>query len=244
MSALSYTTLAPLCLDLDSVYKKYIKCILQNPSSEDLQLLQCILKKTVVPDKAFYWIAQNRRSNVKVISYIIKRKLYVDKLIKKVIKALTVYEYNSFSASSIDVLLSDSNIPLNVYEKNYLFSLLMEKKVSPQNFDKLYPFENITKNFKDTAALLEEAICDIAYLADCKGLKNMIEAASQNNIHFKFDPEAKHEKLFSWLKTNIVKGCTSEDRLGWESGPDSAKWPSFNLSDYITTLACLIETEI
>lgn len=243
MGSLSLEVVAPLCLELDTVYRKYIQSILKNPSSEDLQLLQIILNKTVVPDEAFSWIAQNYHSNVKIISYIIKRKLYGDRMIKKVLKALDCYGYNSFSANKIDVLLNESNISLNTYEKNYLFSLLMGKKLNPNNFEKLYPFENIADNFKSTETLVHEAICNVAYLADCKILKALIEAAKQNNIEFKFIPENDHIKLFSWLKTNIVKGLTTEERLGWDSGPDSAKWPSINLSDYINTLACLFETQ-
>lgn len=242
MSALALQVLSPLCVDLDAVYRKYIKCILENPCSEDIQFLQCILNKTTVPDEAFSWISENYRSNVKTISCIIKRRLYMDKLIKKVLKALSGYEYNSFSANRIDAFLTESHISLNTYEKNYLFTLLMETKFSSLNFDKLYPFENITKNFKSTESLVHETICNTAYLADCKILKDVIEAAKQNNIEFKFIPETDHKKLFSWLKTNIVKGLTTPDRLGWESGPDSAKWPSINLSDYINTLACLFET--
>lgn len=167
----------------------------------------------------------------------------MDKLIKRVIKTLSDYEYNSFSANKIDTLLSESNISINTYEKNYLFSLLMEKHFSPQNFDKLYPFENIAKNFISTENLVHKCICDTAYYADCKMLRHLLEAAKQNNIEFKFQPETdtSHEKVFSWLKTNIVKGCSSDDRLGWQSGPDSGKWPSFILKDYVDTLSCLFE---
>lgn len=243
MGSLPLEVVSPLCIELDSVYKKYIRDILENPSSEDLQLLQIILNKTVVPDEAFSWIAQNYHSNVKIISYIIKRKLYGDRIIKRVIKALSCYGYRSFSANRIDVLLSESNISLNTYERNYLFSLLMGKKLDPSNFDKLYPFENIADNFKTVDTLVHEAICDAAYLTDYRILKNLIEAAKQNNIDFKFVPETEHKKIFSWLQTNIVKGLTTEERLGWENGPDSAKWPSSNLKDYITTLACLFETQ-
>lgn len=243
MTALPLSVLAPLCLDLDNVYKKYIKCILQNPSSEDIQFLQCILNKTVVPDDVFTWISENYRSNAKIISFIIKRKLSTDKLVKRVINFLSGFEYNSFSAIRIDTLLSESNISINTYEKNYLFTLLMGKKFAVENFDKLYPFDNIKLNFKDTQTLVGKAICTSAYLADCKLLRNLIDAAKQNNINFKFNLENNdHENVYSWLKSNISKGCTTNDRLGWDEGPDSAKWPSFNLKDYIDTLSCLFET--
>lgn len=239
----SLSVLSPLCLDLDCVYRKYIKLILQSPTSEDIQFLQCILNKTVVPDEAFSWIVESYSCNVKTISFIIKKKLYTDKLIKKVITFLSAYEYNSFSANKIDALLSESSISLNVYEKNYLFTLLMEKKFNPQHFDKLHPFDNITKNFKDTQTLVHEAILDAAYLADCKILKPLLEAAKQNNIEYKYNSErSADEKVVTWLKSNIVKGCTTEDRLGWESGPDSSKWPPFLVKEYIDTLSCLFNT--
>lgn len=254
MNGLSLSMWCSLSAPICNVFNYIINRIVRSACHDDLPLLNYILNQTVVPDDAFKWIAQSKRSNVDLISYLIKRRLWWDKQIDSIVNILEKTDRNFQSCTQIDKLLEENRIHLSIYEKHYLFALLTgEKSSDPLEKillqDKIYdcnasfPVVAISERYIPTADLIEEAFCETARLADHKMLKNIIRAAEENHLHCDFDPEydSDHKEVLSWLQKNIVRGCSGDKKLGWTDGPDSVKWPSTELKDYVKTLDCLYE---
>lgn len=252
MSGLTLPMLCSLSSHVYNVYKNRIKSIVSCNRIEQLPLLDFILNHSVVPDNAFKWLVGSVRSNVTMISCLIKHRLWMDKKIDAVIETFEKFDLEVQSCNDLDRLLAENSIHLSLYEKHYLFLLLTEQyKKDPvlcsdddiYDCNKQFPVKNISLNYSPTEILLDEALCKAAYLADHRMVKNIMLAADEHNLHCVFDPtaEPEHKKVLSWLQDNIAKGCRGEEDLGWSMGPDSTKWPSTNLKAYVKTLHCLYE---
>ena len=243
---------APICI----VFNSNISRIIRSACYEELPLLRYIISQTVVPDDAFKWITQSKRSDIDIISYLIKQHLSWDKKIDDILKLLETSEDDSllenseddsYSCTQIDNMLEANRIYLSIYEKIHLFTLLIgEKTENPLDQDKLnmmFPLSNIIHNYITTEELLDEAFCEAARLADHKMMQNIKTAAAENGLYCEFDPEFNphHKEVLSWIEENIVKGCRGENNLGWSDGPSSAKWPSTDVKDYVKTLDCLYD---
>lgn len=235
-----------LSVNIYKAFNNKLKRIIHHNRVDQMCLLHHILKQSVVPDEAFKWLTESTRSSVELISCLIKERLCLDKKIQNVISALDEWDRQYMSCDSVDLLLKDNNIDLSLYEKVFLFSLLtgdtdMEDICS--NYKDSFPIKNISLNYDSTVNLLDDAFCKAARLADHKLLKNIVKAAGVHNLCCEIDPDTdlEHKKVIDWLNENVIKGIQGENRLGWKEGPDSAKWPSTKLHDYIKTLDCLYE---
>ena len=243
---------APIC----SVFDSNIKRIIRSTCHEELPLLRYMLSQTVVPDDAFKWITQSKRADIDITSYLIKQHLSWDKKIEDILKLLETSEDGSiietaednfYSCTQIDNLLEANRIHLSIYEKIYLFTLLIGEKtedtLDQDKLNTLFPVSNILHNWITIEELLDDAFCEAARLANHKMLQSIKTAAEENGLYCVFNPEYNphHEEVLSWIEENIVKGCRGEKDLGWSEGPDSAKWPSNDLKDYVKTLNCLYD---
>lgn len=219
---------------------------------DQLPLLAFILNQSVVPDNAFLWIVESLRSSIELISFLIKQRLWLDQKMDTIIDMLQKCDNEMQSCNDLDRLLTENEIILTIYEKHYLFTLLtadekqdiiLWNQDKPYDCSKSYPVRNISMNYIPTEDLLDDAFCEAARLADYKLMKNILTAAAEHNLQCQFDPEndPEHRKVLSWVQENIIKGCKGEKDLGWSMGPDSAKWPSTELKDYVKTLDCLLQ---
>lgn len=249
MSGLTMSMLCSISDPICSVYNSNIRRIIRSNCTENLPLLYYILNRSVVPDNAFRWLVESKHSSVPIISYLIEKRLWLDKTIQSIVSTLNKSDVEYLTCSEMDKLLDENCIVLTVYEKHYLFSLLAEnrsmdplEKLWEQPYDcgELYPVNRISTNYTSTRTLLDEAICEAARLADHKMLTNILTAAADHELQYQFNPK-EHKDVLTWLKDNIAIGCSSDKTLGWSTGPDSAKWPSTELKDYVKTLNCLYD---
>lgn len=254
MSGLSLSMFSRLYASISDVFNRIVRRIVRKNCIEELPLLHYVLDLSVVPDDAFKWLSQSMRPSVEIISLLIKKRLSWDKRMNIINKLLENSPYREISCIEIEKLLEGDRIYLSPYEKHYLFTLLTEEK-SDDAFDRLhrrdklydcsksFSVKNVYLNYSPTETLVEEAICDAARLADHRLLKNIITAATENDMQCRFNPEEDpdHKAVLSWVQENLIKGCSGDDRLGWSMGPDSARWPSTELKDYVKTLDCLYE---
>lgn len=240
MSGLSLSFLCNLRASIYKVYESSIRSIIACSNVQDLSLLHYILSKTVVSDNVFQWIVQSTKSNSQIISCLIKNKLSFAQKLEQIMKVLDDSRLEQINCVELEKLLIKAHISLKSQEKHYLFTLLTNH--DSNDYCKRFPVENIYNNHEPVDCLIDEAIHNAAYFADHVLLKHIIEAASQNGIKCEFDPEdPSHNKLLPWLKENIIKGCGGKNDLGWRDGPDSGKWPSTELKDYLKTLLLLYE---
>lgn len=239
--------LCRVSVPISIVYNSNISRIIRSACHEELPLLRYIISQTVVPDDAFKWVTQSKRSDIDIISYLIKQHLLWNKKIDDILKVLETSEDDSYSCTQIDNMLEANRIYLSIYEKIHLFTLLIgEKSEDSLDQDKLnmtFPVSNIIDEYTTTEELLDEAFCEAARLADHKMLQSIKTAAEENGLYCEFDPKFSphHKEVLSWLEENVVKGCRGEKNLGWSDGPSSAKWPSTELKDYVKTLDCLYD---
>lgn len=252
MSGLTLSMICSISAPVCSVYDSNIKRIIRFNCTENLPLLYYILNRSVVPDKAFRWLVESKLSSVSIISYLIEKRLWLDKTIQNIVSILNKSDVEYRNCSEIDTLLDEHCIVLTFYEKHYLFSLLAENRSmdplekpweQPYDCGELYPVNRISVNYTSTRTLVDEAICEAARLADHKLIDNILTAAAEHELQCQFTPDAddEHKEVLTWLKENIAIGCSGDKKLGWSMGPDSAKWPSTELKDYVKTLNCLYE---
>lgn len=254
MSALDLSMLCTLTTPIFNVFNSIVKRIVRYNSIEELPLLYYIINESVVPDDAFKWLTDSMHSCVEVIFVLIKNRLWLDKVIDNTVKLIEKSHVDSLSCIDLEKLLEKNNHNLLLYEKHYIFVLLSEYyktdsyerlSCNNRNYDckKPFPVKNIHLNYTPTVQLIDQAICEASRQADYKLLKNIIAAASANDLKCEFDPDSNptHKEVITWLQENILKGCKGVKNLGWTEGPDSAKWPSTELKDYVKTLNCLYE---
>ncbi|KAF5298000.1 hypothetical protein FQR65_LT19628 [Abscondita terminalis] len=74
-------------------------------------------------------------------------------------------------------------------------------------YHKNYPTEKILENFQSTDSWIDELICELAWLADTKFLKNIFGLLNEENISFKFQPthNPRHDEILTWLNQNISR---------------------------------------
>lgn len=226
---------------VEKILSKYLKGVISRYSDEsDFELLIQILNSTVVPSDIFNFIANCSGVELNVLDYIIKRRLNLDTKVTMVIKSLCDSKYDSVSVLELYHLLEGiENLQLLPFEKLFVASLL--RGDDPFTSIERFPSTNIEKRYQSTQSLLDEAICKVIYMADYEMLRHFLHCIKINSLNFHFDhtESGQHHKVFKWLTDNIVKGCTTTQKLGWRSGPDSGKWPSTNLENYVKTLSCL-----
>lgn len=247
MSGLSVVMLCELSSDLFKVLNYKLRNILQRNRVEQLPLLCYILEQSVVPDNAFKWFTESSRSSVELISCLIKHRLCLDKKIESVVDILDDNGKEYLSCDEVDLLLRENNIELSLYEKYFVFTLLIGDVNSDDityKCNQQFPAKNIYSNYSITADLVDDAFCNAARFADHKMMKNIQTAAEEHHLQCEIDPDSdsEHQKVLTWVQENVAKGCRSEGDLGWCDGPDSGKWPSTKLHDYIKTLDCLYES--
>ena len=257
MSGLTLSMLCRVGTPICIVFNSNISRIIRSACYEELPLLRYIISQTVVPDDAFKWITQSKRSDIDIISYLIKQHLSWDKKIDDILKLLETSEDDSlletseddsYSCTQIDNMLEANRIYLSIYEKIHLFTMIIGDKNSlgqdkPYDHNMAFPWAKIFEDCLTTEDLIDEAFCEVARLADHKMLQCIKTAAEKNGLYCEFDPEYNphHKEVLSWLEDNIARGCRGEKDLGWSEGPDSVKWPSTELKDYVKTLNCLYD---
>lgn len=227
---------------IDKILGKHLRNVISRYSDHsDFYLLQEILKCTALPDDIFDFIANCSSVESYVLDHIIKVRLYLETRIQAIIDRISDLEYEIISAGDLNNIIDSDNLTLLPFEKDYIFTLLHENSCS--DMQTRYPADNIKHHYKSTQSLLGCAIRKVIHLADYEMLRTFYECMQNNNIHFKFEygESDQHYDLYKWLIDNIVKGCTSNNRLGWKCGPDSGKWPSTSVQNYIKTLAFLYE---
>lgn len=254
MSGLTLSMLCRVSVPMCSVFDSNIKRIVRSACHEELPLLRYILSQTVVPNDAFKWFTESKGSDIDIISYLIKQHLLWDKKMEDIIMLLETsedgliknLEEEIYSCTQLDNMLEANRIYLSIYEKIHLFNLLIGEKtedtLDQDKLNKLFPFSNIIAEYIPTQDLIHEAFFEAVRLADHKMLQSIKTAAEENGLYCVFNPECDphHQEVLSWIEENIVKGCRGEN-LGWSEGPDSAKWPSTELKDYVKTLDCLCD---
>lgn len=251
MNGLSLSMLCSLAEPICSVFNDFIRRIVKYNSLKELPLLYFILSQTVVPDNSFKWLVSSMRSSIDIISCLIKHRLWLDNRVDSILRLVEDSEEDEISCSELDEVLLQNNIYLSVYEKHYIFRLLSKQERQDSSLywkegdfyecNKPYPIRNISVNYRPTKDLVMDAICQAADLADHALLRQILTAASTFDIPCAFDPQThvEHAEVLAWIHENILKGCKGEKNLGWIEGPDSAKWPSTELKDYVKTLDCL-----
>lgn len=237
MSGLDLSVLFDYTTSTYAVYKNQLKDEILYSDSH--VLFNLLLSKIVVPDEAFKWIVNRAESNVNIINSILENRVKFDKKYDQIVDILSASEFENLSCKQAYSLLLRNGLRLSLYEKHFFFTLLTNKK--SYDWEEEYELKNIFTRYKHVHHFVDELICEAIQYADSHLLKNVVKAAAEQGIKYVFDSNTpSHAKVLSWLKRNIVKGCSGEEnKLGWVCGPDSGRWPSTHLKDYIDTLACL-----
>jgi hypothetical protein len=203
----------------------------------------CKKENFIIPDSIFSWIAKHGEDvSVDSICLLLKRKKILDNYVDGVIKICTNKKIDKLSWSKLDELLMEHNIERNTAHKLYIFKLLANCKLENHYYLE-WPVENIATRYKNLAAIVDEFVCEAAYLANSNVLRAFTAALILKNITYEFalDSVPKHANILKWLRENISKGRNNpEAHLGWTCGPDSARWPSTVLQDYEETEALLM----
>ena len=244
MMSTVHSLFSDLASATDAVFIKHLKNILKRKCSDaDFQVLIFLVNNIVIPDDIFEYIANCCFVRKDSLSYIIQRRLMFDEKIVQLVNLLEDLQIELMELTEVDNIMHDNGFQISECEKNYVMSLLCEgNKTKCDQFS----IKNIQKNYKTTQSLLQNATCTIIQLADAKMLKTFMECMQSQGIIFCFNSKesSQHKRLYEWLKENIIRGLTTNDRLGWQSGPDSGKWPSTSLRDYVQTLCQLYESEV
>jgi hypothetical protein len=213
-------------------------------SSETRTLLSFLIRKQnfIIPDKIFSWIAAaGENVSLSDMCLVVDKKKRLERYVNTIISICQTEHFDWLSLRKLDEILIEHNLDRNTSSRIYILKLLSNFNIKGASY-KQYPVENIAMHYKKLESCIDELICEAAYLANYKVLKNFIAVMGLKFMTYKFQPSlnSSHSNILNWIKKNILKGEKEpEALLGWTCGPDSARWPSTKLDDYKQTLSLL-----
>ena len=213
-------------------------------SSETRTLLSFLIRKQnfIIPDKIFSWIAAaGENVSLSDMCLVVDKKKRLERYVNTIISICQTEHFDWLSLRKLDEILIEHNLDCNTSSRIYILKLLSNFNIKGASY-KQYPVENIAMHYKKLESCIDELICEAAYLANYKVLKNFIAVMGLKFMTYKFQPSlnSSHSNILNWIKNNILKGEKEpEALLGWTCGPDSARWPSTKLDDYKQTLSLL-----
>lgn len=234
-------------LDKELAKYKYKFCL--NHFNEALNKKDIILMKNIIIDhkiilpdntlKCFSLIAND--TDHEIFTFLIKSKLKLDELIQ-----ITLNKLSNYKIICIHKLLKICKpFLINEYYQDYIVSLLTNKQLfcylnGDMDIYEEHEVTNISSNYKNVHHFVDAAICQISYLAYPNILQNILNACKIANFNYRYlwNPSKEHYEIIGWLMKNISRGCCGE-HVGWKDGPDSERWPSTNLNDYVKCYSIL-----
>lgn len=225
-----------LIISTRDLYEKYINIAI---SQNNYQLVHNILEKVVIPDNAIYWMALRDTSDIELLKKMFTKKLQCDIFIEQLddvfhhecITHLTIYRLRE--------VIKRHFPSINQYFRIFLEKLLIlnDNYLLVDHYSKSYPANNISINYNNISWSIDKAVCEAIYFTQYEFLEKLYQVITRNNLKFKLEIKynLEHKQLIKWLEDNISEGRNGLP-VGWTEGPDSAKWPSTSLEDYVKTM--------
>lgn len=205
------------------------------------QTLAYVLRKSdfVIPDRCFEEVARENTRNISEYCLMLNKKQTVDIYVKQFISICDQEGIEEIGFTRIEELQKKYGLENSLSHKVYIFSILANAEVSDYDaLQHVYPAKNLTLNYKELEACIDDFVCEAAYLARYKNLEIFLMALASMNLVYKF--KSQHSHILDWLEKNVRKyEANPTALLGWECGPCCGPWPSTQVEDYKKTISLL-----
>lgn len=207
-----------------SVLKKHLLSAFRNKEENNVKELLTELG-IFIPFEVYSWIIDFHEPSLHILDFIFEKQLHSDKFITKI--------KNCFYEKDVSVTEFKEIIKPLLPEVNDNDMYFLQKLLSNDdefNLNK-FPLSNIWTRYKNIYNCLNELVCDTIYFAQPNILQKIICLIHKHGIPFAFSPNkcGKQKAVYEWLMDNVGRNAGT---VGWQCGPDSAKWPSTDVNDY------------
>lgn len=209
-----------------STLRKHLRLALK--LSDEFQVMDVLLRfGKQVPSEAFNWITYHPDPSLSVLEQLFNQKHRCDQFIKDCLKSITT---PYMTTHDLKGLLTNTCATVTRNDVCFIQELLSNNApLDPKPF----PIENITANYITLPQCVDEIILETVYYAQPNILRKIIPLLQQYNITYTFEPllPGRQKAAFQWLVDNL-QNIRFGRPIGWQTGPDSGKWPSTSSNDY------------
>uniref|UniRef100_A0A1Y1KRB6 Uncharacterized protein n=1 Tax=Photinus pyralis TaxID=7054 RepID=A0A1Y1KRB6_PHOPY len=210
------------------IYTKHLKSALMDIwSIENYVIINQILQNIVIPDECFNWCIKSTNVCCNKLTFLFDKKEELDCTVRHFVNRFSIL--SEMCVSNNLALLPE--VPLHI--RMYILDLVKDAQ---------FNVDSIVKNYKNFLCIMDDAMCTAIEYANVKALEMLYDICIKRNVQYRFRPyeDARHKKVYNWILENIRRGSEVPNAsLGWTCGPDSAFWPSTQLSDYKRTFTLL-----
>lgn len=200
----------------------------------NLDGVNTILEKIIIPNQILTY-RNLHLASVEILEVILNEKLNFDHVVKQSLESLNCYERNNNNELKVKDLESlTSNVSIKFTDEMYKKYLLTNLFADNEG---IVSINNLICKYRNLRYYCDKLICDALYCADNEFVKRCIQVFKALNYEFNFEPLSRisHQNIMAWLINNMRNGAKGKP-VGWQSGPDSAHWPSTNTQDYVDVL--------